>query len=65
MLQTRIVPWTSYEEFEQVYHWLFPKDRKAQPNDVQRGIDRVSLGSNNDKILQRANIVITLGSNMD
>lgn len=41
MLQTRIVPWINYEEFETVYHWLFA-DRKTQSDTIQLGIDRVS-----------------------
>jgi hypothetical protein len=40
MLQTRIVPWINYEEFESVYHWLFA-DRKTRVEDVKLGIDRV------------------------
>lgn len=41
MLQTRIVPWIDYEEFETVYNWLF-SDRKTQLETIQRGIDRVN-----------------------
>lgn len=41
MLQTRIVPWVGYEEFETVYGWLFA-DRKTQVETVQRGIERVN-----------------------
>lgn len=40
MLQTRIVPWINYEEFETVYKWLF-SDRKTQLDQVKLGIDRV------------------------
>jgi hypothetical protein len=41
MLQTRIVPWINYQEFEAVYHWLFA-DRKTRVEDVKLGIDRVN-----------------------
>lgn len=42
MLQTRIVPWIDYQEFETVYKWLFA-DRKTQLDQVKLGIDRVSM----------------------
>lgn len=44
MLQTRIVPWINYEEFETVYKWLFA-DRKTQLDQVKLGIDRVCVPS--------------------
>lgn len=40
MLQTRIVPWIDYTEFDTVYQWLFA-DRKLQIDTVQKGLDRV------------------------
>jgi hypothetical protein len=46
MLQTRIVPWTNYEEFETVYNWLFA-DRKTQLETIQLGINRVKTKYNN------------------
>lgn len=46
MLQTRIVPWINYEEFETVYHWLFA-DRKTQSDTIQLGIDRVNWAQSN------------------
>ncbi|KAG2235909.1 hypothetical protein INT48_008212 [Thamnidium elegans] len=49
MLQTRIVPWVDYEEFETVYGWLFA-DRKTQVETVQRGIERVQTWINRGEI---------------
>ncbi|CAO3617577.1 unnamed protein product [Mucor hiemalis] len=49
MLQTRIVPWINYEEFETVYHWLFA-DRKTQSDTIQLGIDRVQTWINRGEI---------------
>ncbi|GAA5807916.1 hypothetical protein MFLAVUS_001296 [Mucor flavus] len=49
MLQTRIVPWIGYEEFETVYGWLFA-DRKTQVETVQRGIERVQTWINRGEI---------------
>lgn len=42
MLQTRIVPWVDYQEFETVYQWLFA-DRKLQLDTIQLGVDRVNM----------------------
>ncbi|KAF1797830.1 Las1-like-domain-containing protein [Mucor lusitanicus] len=49
MLQTRIVPWINYEEFETVYKWLF-SDRKTQLDQVKLGIDRVQTWNNRGEI---------------
>ncbi|KAG2190069.1 hypothetical protein INT46_005584 [Mucor plumbeus] len=49
MLQTRIVPWINYEEFETVYKWLFA-DRKTQLDQVNLGIDRVQTWNNRGEI---------------
>lgn len=69
MLQTRIVPWINYEEFETVYKWLFA-DRKTQLDQVNLGIDRVCVLSFflflfifNGLSPNQINIVI--GSNME
>lgn len=68
MLQTRIVPWINYEEFETVYKWLFA-DRKTQLDLVKLGIDRVCVPSfifsfiSNDLFSNQ--IAIVIGSNME
>lgn len=54
MLQTRIVPWTHYEEFETVYHWLFA-DRKTQLDTIQLGIDRVRKTNTHISITNQLN----------
>ncbi|KAI8394233.1 Las1-like-domain-containing protein [Radiomyces spectabilis] len=45
----RIVPWTDYHEFEQVYHWLHA-DVDECPELVQRGIDRVKAWTSRGKL---------------
>lgn len=63
MLQTRIVPWINYEEFETVYHWLFA-DRKTQSDTIQLGIDRVNKALK-ITVVVRVLKQTPLGSNMD
>ncbi|KAI9019464.1 Las1-like-domain-containing protein [Phycomyces nitens] len=45
----RIVPWTSFNEFEQVYKWLYEDTEKA-PELVELGIERVRAWSSRGQV---------------
>lgn len=36
----RVVPWSSWDEWRQVYAWLFSKDGA----EIEKGLDRVRIG---------------------
>lgn len=67
MIQTRIVPWADYQEFETVYQWLF-SDRKIQLETTRKGIDRVSRRYEyklNYQKKKAQELIFCVGTNMD
>ncbi|KAG0166981.1 rRNA-processing protein las1 [Apophysomyces sp. BC1015] len=54
----RIVPWTGYQEFEQVYHWLY-SDVVESPQLVELGIDRVKAWGSRGKVPRAVESTVT------